>query len=223
MKRNTLPKVFSPKAIETFFKHLKKVRLSTPTWSIRTDILFYWIALVTGLRVSEICRIKNKNLRYRGGHPTVRVTTKWGGQRTARLPKPLWDALKRYIQTKQEGNWGFRPDDYTLSSYRSIKPVDRGTVWRRLKVHLKDAKLPTHFNVHTFRHTFASMLLAKTSAPKLVQRLLDHRSLDSTYRYMHLISVLGTKRVAKMLDVPLDDLADDAMRGEHASAGRHKH
>jgi len=43
------------------------------------------------------------------------------------------------------------------------------------------------FRIHDFRHTMASRLMRSSRNPKLVQRNLDHASISSTARYMHVM------------------------------------
>lgn len=43
------------------------------------------------------------------------------------------------------------------------------------------------FRIHDYRHTMATRLLRATGNPKLVMRALDHSSLGSTGRYMHVL------------------------------------
>jgi len=43
------------------------------------------------------------------------------------------------------------------------------------------------FRIHDFRHTMATRLMRSSRNPKLVQRNLDHASIASTARYMHVM------------------------------------
>ncbi len=54
---------------------------------------------------------------------------------------------------------------------------------RRLEQWLQKAGISGKITPHTFRHTLANRLLAKTSNLRLVQQALGHRSIASTLRY----------------------------------------
>jgi integrase len=56
----------------------------------------------------------------------------------------------------------------------------------------------TDFRIHDFRHTMATRLLRETGNPKLVQMNLDHASLASTARYMHVLDREVTDARAKV-------------------------
>lgn len=56
----------------------------------------------------------------------------------------------------------------------------------------------TNFRIHDFRHTMATRLLRETGKPKLVQKNLDHASLASTARYMHVLDKEVTDARAKV-------------------------
>ena len=54
---------------------------------------------------------------------------------------------------------------------------------RRLDQWQQKAGISQRITPHTFRHTLANRLLAKTSNLRLVQQALGHRSIASTLRY----------------------------------------
>jgi len=56
----------------------------------------------------------------------------------------------------------------------------------------------TNFRIHDFRHRMATRLLRETGNPKLVERNLEHASLASTAREMHVIDKEGTDARAKV-------------------------
>lgn len=57
---------------------------------------------------------------------------------------------------------------------------------RRLREWAKSAKVAKHITFHTSRHTFAVLLLTTGSDLYTVQRLLGHRSIETTQIYAHI-------------------------------------
>ncbi len=203
-------KYFAPAEIAQLFEHLKHRRLSLPNWKIKTDTLLLWLMLATGLRVSEALALRKKDLRFRKGKPSLRCKTKGGGKRTVILSAPMWQALKQYVTAKEVFR-GPRANDFVFELIGRRGKMSRQGTWKRFKQYLAAAGLPKSLTLHSLRHTFASMLLARTSAPELVQHVLHHRSMEATARYLHHLSQGGTRYVEALLNVPLTDMAADAL------------
>jgi integrase len=66
------------------------------------------------------------------------------------------------------------------------KPVRRRAAWELLNKILKELKIEKKLSPHSFRHTFASLLLAKPRPVPEVTKLLGHKYSGITYRtYAH--------------------------------------
>ena len=59
----------------------------------------------------------------------------------------------------------------------------------------------SRYSFHSFRHTFASMLIAQGVAPITVSKLLGHTTLNMTNRYVHLAEESARSAVSKLTHV----------------------
>jgi integrase len=64
-----------------------------------------------------------------------------------------------------------------------LTPAGVKGAWQRLR----DKAGVSDFRFHDFRHDFGSKLLRKTGNIKLVQKALNHRNIQSTIRYAHVL------------------------------------
>lgn len=80
------------------------------------------------------------------------------------------------------------------------RPLSRSYVDRAFKRVLKAAGLPSHFSVHSLRHTFASQLLQQGESPVYVQRQLGHASIGLTVDTYGRWLPMGNKAAVDRLD-----------------------
>lgn len=80
------------------------------------------------------------------------------------------------------------------------KPVRRQIVNNRLRQVLKALKIEKRLTPHSFRHTFASLLLAERRPVPEVSRLLGHKNAQITYStYAHYVPSEDTKKAVQDL------------------------
>ena len=83
---------------------------------------------------------------------------------------------------------------------RRISP---GAVWHLVKGYLKKARIKGHgMGPHALRHTFATLLLNRGENLRVIQILMNHKSLATTARYLHarsqeLVSAVNGLRLLK--------------------------
>jgi integrase/recombinase XerD len=132
---------------------------------------------VAGLRVSEACQLRWRNLRPRGDAGQIPVYGKGGRTRAIALPAPLW--------TELNGLRGDAGADEPVFRSRSGKPLDRGRVRSIIRKAAERSGVAGSVSPHWLRHAHASHALDHGAPIHLVQATLGHRSVSTTSEYLH--------------------------------------
>ena len=140
------------------------------------------LLLATGARIGEIIKIEVKDINFSNNE--IKVLGKGNKERIVYFNDHTHKALKEYINGSRKellnGNSSKRlfinhiGGDLTTRGVRDI--ID--------KIILKSS-VNTKVTPHTFRHTFATMLLNEGCDLKSVQELLGHANLSTTSIYTH--------------------------------------
>jgi len=138
----------------------------------------------TGIRVSECCSLKLKDIDFHIG--TILVTGKGNKQRYVPFGSFAEKALHTYIEdgrnklivANQQNN-----DDLFLN-HRGKNLTPRG-VRVILEKMIKETSLTNKIHPHMLRHTFATHMLDSGADIRSVQELLGHENLSSTQIYTH--------------------------------------
>lgn len=130
-----------------------------------------------GLRVSEACGLRWRDLAERDNAGQVTVFGKGGKTRAILLPEALWQRV-----IKLRGNRG---DDDAVFRSRKGGFIGRRHVLTIMKRSMKRAGLPIKFSTHDLRHSHCSHALDRNCPVHVVQTTLGHASLTTTTRYSH--------------------------------------
>jgi site-specific recombinase XerD len=143
---------------------------------VRNKVL---IALIyaAGLRVSEACGLRWRNLQARGDAGQILIYGKGGHTRVVLLPTGVWGQLVALKATA-------RPEAPVFAS-RSGKALDRSRVLRIVRQASQRAGIEAKVTTHWLRHAHASHFLDRGAPIHLVQATLGHRSVATTSRYLH--------------------------------------
>ena len=146
-----------------------------------------------GLRVSEVANLKVSDLdRER------RVIWVRGGKgykdRQVMLAEPLREVLAAYWRWKRPTDWLF-PGRYPGG------PIDRTSIFDACRKAARRAGIAKPVHPHSLRHAFATHLLDEGVNLLVIQKLLGHKHLKTTARYLHLsdIAVRSTRSPLEML------------------------
>ena len=154
----------------------KDARRSGSVWRVRRWLALE-LALLTGLRVSEVAALRWSDVRLDSGGGWVLVRRGKGGRsRAVRFGRRLAGSLLRYRRIVGEGGYLFPGRGGGHISSRTLQ------LW--LKRALAEADLPRDFTFHALRHTYATVLYARSNHNlRLVQQQLGHVDLRSTQLY----------------------------------------
>ncbi len=135
--------------------------------------------LLTGARLREIVQVDKGDIDLHQG--TIRLHRKGGEINVLPLADSAKVVLKAYLKQRRR-----RSRTRALFISCRNRRISRGTVWSLLKRYLKKARIKTHgMGPHALRHTFATLLLNQGENLRVIQSLMNHKSLATTARYLH--------------------------------------
>lgn len=140
------------------------------------------LLLATGARIGEVVNIKCQDVDLNGGE--IKVLGKGNKERIVYINEHTIDALNEYIYSAREV-LKKEDEDYLFLNHLGTKLTDRG-VREIINQIIKKSSLNLKVTPHTFRHSFATMLLSEGCDLKSVQELLGHVNLSTTSIYTHL-------------------------------------
>jgi site-specific recombinase XerD len=149
-------------------------------WELR-DRLILELLYATGCRVSELAGMDLTDLDLKGR--SIRVRGKGGRERVVFFGASAGEVLREYLLHRR---------GIPLADARALLVNRRG---ERITVRgiqgivekaLRSSGLAKPASPHTFRHSFATHLLARGRDIRLVQELLGHSRLSTTQIYTHL-------------------------------------
>lgn len=132
------------------------------------------VFLNTGLRVSEVCNIKIKDVDME--NRSINVECKGDKQRQVYFTNELKKCLKTYSHA-------YKPQIYLFES-KPNKPYSRRNMYEIIQRAYKLLGIKG-MTVHTLRHTVATILYEKTKDILVVKEFLGHQSIESTTIYTH--------------------------------------
>ena len=136
-----------------------------------------------GLRVSELTGLDTDRLDL--PHLQLRVIGKGNRERRVPMGEEARERLHRYMSGPRAEWTAGKPTAAVFVSQRG-KRLTRESVWRLVRRWAEAAGVRGHVTPHTFRHSFATHLLAGGADLRVVQALLGHASISTTQLYTHL-------------------------------------
>jgi integrase/recombinase XerD len=142
------------------------------------DRMILELLYATGLRVSELIKLKKSDINLEGGF--VIASGKRSKERVVPLNTFSKDAIKSYFR-EENPQWV-----YLLPNKRGGM-LTRQAIWKIIRKYAtKMAK--DHISPHTMRHTFATHLLEGGADLRSIQILLGHEDISTTQIYTHVDS-----------------------------------
>lgn len=155
------------------------------------DYLFFEVGINTGLRISDILKLKVADIR--GKYYIELKEQKTGKLKKFRMNSVLRSELENYIMTKNDDNFVFE------SLRTSGNPLERTRAYRILNQAAKTAKLKIKMGTHTMRKTFGFHFYQQTKDIALLQVLFNHSSPSVTLRYIGINQNILDKALEKFV------------------------
>ncbi|PNP90634.1 site-specific integrase [Listeria newyorkensis] len=138
------------------------------------DYILFFLGINVGLRISDLLRLKSKDVRL--GKITLREK-KTGKSKVILIPKDVKKALMIYIINMED-------DDYLFPSRKGInKPIRRETAYKILKEIQQKFKLGAT-GTHTLRKTFGYHFYKQFNDVVALQKIFNHRDQKETLIYI---------------------------------------
>jgi len=170
MKKPVLrPRIYSPEQVGRL--------LNAQCLSVKHRTLLM-VTYAAGLRISEVCRLRPEHILSERGQIHV-AQGKGGKDRYTILSPRLLTELRAYWRIYQPKDWLFP------SELKPGRPLVKEAIKRAFHRAVRETGLPSNGGVHALRHSFATHLLEAGVPVPIMQRLLGHRSLSTTSRYLH--------------------------------------
>ena len=156
-------------------------QLSEPAGRIRAEVdrLIVEILLFSGLRNSELCRLRVCDVKSGSGQSLIEIVGASKQGRVVYIPSALGQAITRFVKRSRRKlvTAGVSPDDDTqmLILNERGRPYDRTALYRRVVRILTAAGLEARASVQLLRHTYGYLAYKRTGGNLLfVQQQLGH-------------------------------------------------
>ena len=179
-----LPKTIPLHVIETFLStmYAQKKLAVTPYQqkSILRDIAVIELLFATGMRISELCSLKSKDINLHEGD--VLIYGKGSKERRIQIANDDIISLLKDYQSEycsEIDNCGY------FFVNRLKNRLSEQSVREMIKKYTALAAIDLHITPHMFRHSFATCLLEADVDIRYIQEMLGHSSINITEIYTH--------------------------------------
>jgi integrase/recombinase XerD len=145
------------------------------------DAAMLELLYATGLRVSELCRLRNDELSLDHGY--VSATGKGRKQRLVPVGETALALLRRYLEQARP-RLDKRDSPHLFLTLRG-GPMSRQGFWKMVGKHARAAGIEKTIYPHRLRHSFATHLLERGADLRAVQAMLGHADIATTQIYTH--------------------------------------
>lgn len=189
IEASPMGKVITPKAgkrLPSFVKEedtqqlLKALERSTDDWKSLNAKLLIGIFYATGMRLSELLNLKEKQVDF--GRSQLKVLGKGNKERIIPVSPSLLNMIRSYQEQKSRDFE--KTDDVLLVTEKGNKIYPR-YAWLLVNTYLGMTSTLEKKSPHILRHTFATHLMNNGASLNAVKELLGHSSLGATQVYTH--------------------------------------
>lgn len=180
----TLPKTIPLHLMELLFATMyqQHVIATTPYQKRKTlrDIAVVETLFSTGIRISELCRLKETDVNLHDG--SILILGKGSKERLIQIGNT--DVLQLLMKYKNVFYQEIGKANHFFVN-PNPSPLSDQSVRRMLKKYAAIAGIDLHITPHMFRHTFATSLLEADVDIRYIQEMLGHSSINVTEIYTH--------------------------------------
>lgn len=154
-------------------------KLKDMKWALKRhcserDYIMFLLGINTGLRVSDLLKLKIKDIEGKKKIMVKEGKTEKG--RTIQLEN-IYKELNEYINSLEGTKWLF-------PSRKGHKPISRIQAYRRLNKASEMIDMPDGIGTHTMRKTFGYWYYKQTKDVAKLQMILNHSHPEITLKYI---------------------------------------
>ena len=200
-----LPKTIPLHTIETFLSIIYRQRYNAKTdyqkRNALRDAAIIELLFATGMRISELCALKNNDVNLFDG--TILIHVKGDKERRIQIGN---DAVIHILE-EYKNNYLFEIQNCKhFFANQSGNALSDQAVRRMINKYTSLAAIDLHITPHMFRHTFATCLLEADVDIRYIQEMLGHSSINITQIYTHVAvakqkDILTTKHPRKDMHI----------------------
>ena len=183
-----LPKFLGMKEVDAL---LESPDAATPK-GLR-DRAMLQLLYATGLRVTELCRIRQSEVDLE--YMLVRIQGKGNKQRVIPMGVPAAKAIREYLDTGRPALLKRRTSPHLFVTARGSAMTRQG-FWKLLAAHGRRVGIFRGLTPHVIRHSFATHLLERGADLRSLQSMLGHADISTTQIYTHVLQ----SRLRKTID-----------------------
>jgi len=166
-----------PKALEIDeVKRLLSVMLENKYYL--RDIAMLELMYASGLRVSELVRLKLSDINFEAGF--IKVKGKGDKERVVPIAQRSIDKIKNYLTKLRPSLLKKKASEYVFLNNRG-QPMTRQRFWQNIKAIGRIAGV--NVTPHMIRHSFATHLLEGGADLRSLQKMLGHSDISTTQIY----------------------------------------
>jgi integrase/recombinase XerC len=173
--KKRLPAFVEEKNTQTLFTYVE----FNDDWKGKTERLVLSLFYNTGMRVSELVNLKEKQVDE--NYAQLKVLGKGNKERIIPISKELLTEIKNYVAQKPVRLEGVTE----IFVNEKGKPLYSKYIYNLVKKYLSAVTTLEKKSPHILRHTFATHLMNNGADLNAVKELLGHSSLAATQVYTH--------------------------------------
>lgn len=175
-----LPRVIDQNDLFSIYRVLYEKGNKTSKTFIK-DSAIIELLLSTGIRVSELCMLRIKDVNLDEKH--ILVYGKGAKERLIYLGnRKVISALNKYKNKFRSKALDY--DYFFVNKYN--ERISEQAIRNIIKNYTQKAGISENITPHMFRHTFATMLLEEDVDIRYIQNILGHSSISTTQIYTHI-------------------------------------
>jgi integrase/recombinase XerC len=145
------------------------------------DRLLMEVFYATGMRVSELINLKDKDIDLQNSQ--VKVLGKRNKERIIPYTRNIRQMIQEYQSLKLKQSFPFSSENLFVN--KDGKPLTRITAYNLVKKYLSAVSTLDKRSPHVLRHTFATHMLNNGADINSIKEILGHANLAATQVYTH--------------------------------------